>query len=125
MKVTVASHVFMRRVIFGADGDIKTKGIEVSDSVGNIAIIPVEKTSGEVVLACGSIGTSQCLMLSGIGPRDELNIHKIPLLVNLDGVGRNLMDHGVCPVIVRYLFHMNNILNIDVSITKIFIHAHL
>jgi choline dehydrogenase len=94
----------MRRVLFEAVGDIKATGIEVSDVLGNIATISLEQYSGEVVLACGSIGTPQCLMLSGIGPRDELNIHKIPLLVNLDGVGRNLMDHGVCPVIVRYFF---------------------
>ena len=31
-------------------------------------------------------------MLSGIGPPDELGKHKIPVLVPLEGVGRNLQD---------------------------------
>ena len=93
----------MRRVIFEENGSTKVTGIEVSDILGNIASISVARGSGEVVLACGSIGTPHCLMLSGIGPRNELKSHNIPVVANLEGVGKNLMDHGVCQVIVRYI----------------------
>ena len=31
-------------------------------------------------------------MLSGIGPRDELERHRIPLHIELPGVGKNLQD---------------------------------
>jgi choline dehydrogenase len=46
----------------------------------------------EVILAGGAFNTPQLLMLSGIGPREELERHKIPVLIDLPGVGRNLQD---------------------------------
>lgn len=47
----------------------------------------------EVILAAGAFGTPQALMLSGIGPAEELQRHGIPVLVDLPGVGKNLQDH--------------------------------
>ena len=46
----------------------------------------------EVILAGGAFNTPQLLMLSGIGPPDELARHGIPVRVPLPGVGRNLQD---------------------------------
>jgi len=46
----------------------------------------------EVILAGGAFNTPQLLMLSGIGPEDELRRHRIPVRVALPGVGRNLQD---------------------------------
>jgi choline dehydrogenase len=46
----------------------------------------------EVILAGGAFNTPQLLMLSGIGPPDELRRHGIPVRVALPGVGRNLQD---------------------------------
>lgn len=47
----------------------------------------------EVILAAGAVGSPQILMLSGIGPVDELARHGIPVRHNLAGVGQNLQDH--------------------------------
>jgi choline dehydrogenase len=47
----------------------------------------------EVLLAAGSIGSPQILQLSGIGPRDLLERHGIPVVKDLAGVGENLQDH--------------------------------
>ncbi|HEY0488212.1 MAG TPA: choline dehydrogenase [Telluria sp.] len=47
----------------------------------------------EVLLAGGAINSPQLLMLSGIGPPDELARHGIALRHALPGVGRNLQDH--------------------------------
>jgi choline dehydrogenase len=47
----------------------------------------------EVVLAAGAFGSPQVLMLSGIGPADELQRHGIALQRELPGVGQNLQDH--------------------------------
>ncbi|KAL8914706.1 MAG: hypothetical protein Q9171_000719 [Xanthocarpia ochracea] len=47
----------------------------------------------EVVISCGAHKTPQLLMLSGIGPKEELASHKIPQLVDSPAVGRNHFDH--------------------------------
>jgi len=48
---------------------------------------------GEVILAAGSIGSTQILLLSGIGPADHLREHGIPVALDKPGVGANLQDH--------------------------------
>ncbi|CAF4341336.1 unnamed protein product, partial [Rotaria sordida] len=47
----------------------------------------------EVILSAGTVGSAQILLLSGIGPREELQKHQIPVIVDLPGVGKNLQDH--------------------------------
>ena len=51
------------------------------------------RANKEVILAGGSINTPQLLLLSGIGPRDELEEHGIDVVHHLPGVGKNLQDH--------------------------------
>ncbi len=47
----------------------------------------------EVIVCGGSINSPQLLLLSGIGPADEIGIHGIKAVHNLPGVGKNLQDH--------------------------------
>lgn len=49
--------------------------------------------SREVIVAGGTYNSPQILKLSGIGPRQELESLKIPVVVDLPGVGGNLQDH--------------------------------
>ncbi len=51
------------------------------------------KARREVILSGGAFGSPQLLMLSGIGPRDELAAHGIDCQHDLPGVGQNLQDH--------------------------------
>jgi choline dehydrogenase len=53
----------------------------------------IEVTAGEVILSAGTINSPQLLMLSGIGPVDELSKHGITVIHPLPGVGQNLHDH--------------------------------
>ncbi|KAF3430490.1 hypothetical protein E2986_13928 [Frieseomelitta varia] len=46
----------------------------------------------EVILSAGSINSPKILMLSGIGPREELKKHGIEV-INISSVGRNFQDH--------------------------------
>ena len=55
--------------------------------------------SGDVVLSAGTIGSPAILLRSGIGPADVLRNAKIDVRVDLPGVGANLQDHLVMPVI--------------------------
>jgi choline dehydrogenase-like flavoprotein len=47
----------------------------------------------EVILSGGAFGSPQLLMLSGIGPAEELQQHGIAVAHALPGVGQNLQDH--------------------------------
>ena len=53
----------------------------------------VLRAQREVVLCGGAYNTPQLLLLSGIGPADELRAHGIGVVHDLPGVGRNLQDH--------------------------------
>ncbi len=55
----------------------------------------------EVVLSGGSIGSPHLLMLSGVGPADHLREHGIDVALDLPGVGQNLHDHLLVPLIYR------------------------
>jgi choline dehydrogenase-like flavoprotein len=48
---------------------------------------------GEVILSSGSIGSTQILLLSGIGPGEHLREQGIPVVLDKPGVGANLQDH--------------------------------
>jgi choline dehydrogenase-like flavoprotein len=48
---------------------------------------------GEVILAAGSLGSVQLLMLSGVGPGPQLQNFSIPVVADRRGVGENLQDH--------------------------------
>jgi choline dehydrogenase len=52
----------------------------------------------EVILCAGTVGSPHLLMLSGIGPRADLETHGIPVVADLGGVGANLQDHVGVPM---------------------------
>ena len=56
---------------------------------------------GEVILAAGSIGSVQLMLLSGIGPAAHLREHGIPIVADRPGVGANLQDHLQLRLIYR------------------------
>jgi choline dehydrogenase-like flavoprotein len=58
----------------------------------------------EVILSGGAFNTPQLLMLSGIGPDEELRRHGIEVRVDLPGVGKNLQDRYEISVVNRMNF---------------------
>jgi choline dehydrogenase len=46
-----------------------------------------------IILSAGAVGSPQLLMLSGVGPAEQLSSLGIPVIQNLSGVGQNLRDH--------------------------------
>lgn len=47
----------------------------------------------EVILCAGTVGSAQLLLLSGLGPPEQLEPLSIPIVAALAGVGSNLQDH--------------------------------
>lgn len=65
-------------------------GVEVMDADGFTRKILCRK---EVIISGGAVNSPQILMLSGIGPKDELAKVGIRPVLDLPGVGRNLHNH--------------------------------
>lgn len=47
----------------------------------------------ETILCAGAVDTPRLMLLSGLGPEQELSALKIPVVNNIPGVGENLVDH--------------------------------
>ncbi len=58
----------------------------------------VARPEREVLLCAGAIGSPHLLLLSGIGPADELAEVGVKIRHELPGVGKNLQDHPFMPV---------------------------
>lgn len=85
-NLTVLSKVHVNKVLFC---DKTATGVSVS--INNKAVVLHAKK--EVVLSAGAINSPQILMLSGVGPKEQLKQHNIEIVNELSGVGENLHDH--------------------------------
>jgi choline dehydrogenase len=68
----------------------KATGVSLVDKRNTMLTVTARR---EVILSAGSIGSTQILQLSGIGPGNLLQQHDIPVVHDLPGVGENLQDH--------------------------------
>lgn len=89
----------VQRIILNEDGT-SVEGVLVHDAngAGKTYIVPVAK-SATVVLTAGAINTPKILLLSGIGPENDLERLKIPVKRHLPRVGKNLQDHPVIGIV--------------------------
>ncbi|XP_001604519.1 neither inactivation nor afterpotential protein G [Nasonia vitripennis] len=93
-------HIVMNTVVSRILLDSKNviDGVEIQYEDGMRETIEAKR---EVIVCAGAIATPQLLMVSGIGPEDELKKHKIPLQVDVPAVGKNYADHFNMPVYVN------------------------
>ncbi|WGY04391.1 GMC family oxidoreductase N-terminal domain-containing protein [Nocardioides sp. QY071] len=78
--------------------------VVVSDGRATGAVVVVDGESrtidaDRVVLCTGTLASPGVLLRSGIGPAAHLGTLDVPVLVDLPGVGANLQDHWLVPVI--------------------------
>lgn len=59
------------------------------------------RAAREVILCGGAINSPQLLLLSGIGPAEQLRALGISIVADLPGVGRNMQDHLLTPISFR------------------------
>jgi choline dehydrogenase len=69
------------------------RGAAVGTEVGHGSGRRTITCEREVVLCAGAVNTPKLLLLSGIGPADELTRRGIPVVADARGVGRNLQNH--------------------------------
>jgi choline dehydrogenase len=70
---------------------------------------------GEVILSAGAIGSPQLLMLSGIGPGEQLSEFGIPVARALPGVGANLQDH----LQIRAVYEINKPISLNDKVNSL------
>jgi choline dehydrogenase len=85
-NLTVMAKAMVNRIIVNNGA---AEGIEVENR-GSSRIISCDR---EVIVCAGAMSTPKLLMLSGVGPADELNKHGIAITAEAPGVGRNLQNH--------------------------------
>ena len=96
-NLTVLTGAHVLRVLWTGSGDMRrASGVRLRHRGRTL-----DAPAGAVLLAAGAVQTPQLLMLSGVGPRAELDRHGIETRVNLPGVGGGLQDHLAVPVITR------------------------
>jgi choline dehydrogenase len=98
-----AATAFLRPAMRRANLDVRILAhatkvvIEAGRAVGVEALVAgrleVFRADREVLLAAGAINTPQLLLLSGIGPADELRAVGVEVALDSPHVGRNLQDH--------------------------------
>ena len=81
-NLTVLTHQQVEHILFD---DKRATGVKTTRGV--------IKAKREVILSAGALASPHLLMLSGIGPADELKAHNIETLHELSGVGQNMQDH--------------------------------
>jgi len=96
-NLTIITGAQATRVLLEGDGTrtIAT-GVEYRTAAGEVASVHAAK---EVIVSAGAIGSPQLLLLSGIGPQQELETLGIACLVDAPDVGKHLQDHAMCPLI--------------------------
>ncbi len=90
-NLTIITGALVTRVVLEGEGAALTAtGIEYRDTAGASHTVHATR---EVILSAGAIGSPHILMLSGIGPRRELEAAEVVCRHELPEVGKHLKDH--------------------------------
>ena len=96
-NLVVIPYAHVQRIVLeGSGDDLAATGVEYRTADGTVETVSATK---EVVLCAGAIGSPQVLLLSGIGPKDELAEVGIECRLDLPDVGKHLKDHLHAPMV--------------------------
>ena len=85
VNLTIKPNCMVHRILFEgkrATGLVVKSGCETFTVEGD-----------QIILSAGAVGSPQLLMLSGVGPAEQLRSLGIPIVQDMPGVGQNLRDH--------------------------------
>ncbi|KAK7874203.1 hypothetical protein R5R35_006248 [Gryllus longicercus] len=87
-NIKLATESQVTRVLIDA-GHSRARGVQFVDRNGDTKVVYARK---EVILSAGAVGSPQLLLLSGVGPSEDLEALGIEVMQDLP-VGRNLRNH--------------------------------
>lgn len=116
-NLVVRTDCLVTRLIFAEEGEPRVIGIEylegphlyaaswlAEEFSSRTGVRRQALAAREVILSAGAFNSPQILMLSGIGPREELERHGIRVRVDRPGVGRNLQDRLETGIVCKLPF---------------------
>lgn len=119
-NLSVFLHATVQRILFNTKGQTPyTVGVIFKDENGNRhrAYLGAGRRS-EVILTCGAIGSPQMLILSGIGPKKDLERLRIPLVLDNWHVGQGMSDNPMNSIFIPTKKPVEQSLIQSVGITK-------
>ena len=96
-NLTILHKTWVSKILFKDDRAVAVRATTCSGKTYDI------QAKSEVILSAGAIDTPRLMLLSGLGPRAQLESHGIPVVNDIPGVGENLQDH----VETMYMWELN------------------
>uniref|UniRef100_A0A803LD85 Glucose-methanol-choline oxidoreductase N-terminal domain-containing protein n=1 Tax=Chenopodium quinoa TaxID=63459 RepID=A0A803LD85_CHEQI len=119
-NIDVLIHATVQKLTFDTRGKRpKAVGVIFKDENGKQHEAFISKRSGsEIFVTSGAIGSPQLLLLSGIGPKEDLKKLEIPLVHHNKFVGEGMQDNPMNTIFVPVKNHVKQSLIQTVGITK-------
>ncbi|KAK2653282.1 hypothetical protein Ddye_013138 [Dipteronia dyeriana] len=120
-KITVLIHATVQKIVFDKSGKRpKAVGVIFKDEKGNQhRAFLANNPRSEIILSCGAIGSPQMLLLSGVGPRAELEKLNISVVLDNKFVGKGMADNPMNTIFVPSNRPVDQSLIQTVGITKL------
>jgi choline dehydrogenase-like flavoprotein len=93
-NIHIITDAHVDKVLIEKDGSGELRATGVRAVLGDGTVVEA-KADKEIIVSGGAYCSPNILNRSGIGAKEELEQHGITTLVDLPGVGKNLMDHLV------------------------------
>ncbi|KAI3803362.1 hypothetical protein L1987_31513 [Smallanthus sonchifolius] len=119
-NLDVLIHARVQKIIFDTTGlNPRAVGVRFKDENGaeHVAYISKSKRS-EIIVTCGAIGSPQLLLLSGIGPKADLEKLNISVVHENKFVGKHMSDNPLNSIFVPLNRSVKQSLIQTVGITK-------
>ncbi|KAJ9566732.1 hypothetical protein OSB04_002698 [Centaurea solstitialis] len=103
LGLSVYLHATVGKIIFKTKGRTRPMafGVVFEDEAGNKHRAYLKgNEKDEIILSAGPLGSPQLLMLSGIGPKDQLDAQQIKLVLNQPLVGQGMADNPLNAIFV-------------------------
>ncbi|EPS68877.1 hypothetical protein M569_05889 [Genlisea aurea] len=103
-NIAVYLHATVQQILFtpcpGGERPRAT-GVIFTDSMSGRHVAYLNNGPGnEVILSAGSVGSPQLLMLSGIGPAQQLKAHNINIVMDQPLVGQGMSDNPMNAIVI-------------------------
>ncbi|EMS45416.1 Protein HOTHEAD [Triticum urartu] len=103
-NLRVLLHASVHKIVFDSQqGRLRPRaiGVQFADEDGRLhqALLNNNRDS-EIIISSGAIGSPQLLLLSGIGPKNDLKNHNIPVVLHNKYVGKGMADNPMNSIFI-------------------------